>query len=81
MGLAKRSTKDTVSAKNDRLHQRAKTPYVSLLSLTLLAAASTYIMHLRRELAAARSRGDMYRDIAASLDRQSLIASTASEHS
>ena len=81
MGLAKPSTKETVWANNQRLHQRTKTPHVSLLSLTLLAAAGAYIMHLRRELAAARSRGDMYRDIAASLDRQSQTRSTAAEQS
>lgn len=34
-----------------------------------LACALAYIGWLRRELADARSRGDMYRDIAAALDR------------
>jgi hypothetical protein len=38
--------------------------------LGVLVAALAYIMYLQRELATARSRGDMYRDIAASLDRQ-----------
>lgn len=36
----------------------------------VLVAAIVYIVYLQRELTAARSRGDMYRDIAASLDRQ-----------
>lgn len=36
----------------------------------VLAAAIVYIVYLQREVIAARSRGDMYRDIAASLDRQ-----------
>ncbi len=40
------------------------------LGLGALALALGYIIYLRRELAAARSRGDMYRDIAASLDQQ-----------
>jgi hypothetical protein len=35
-----------------------------------LACAVLYIGWLRRELADARSRGDMYRDIAAALDLQ-----------
>jgi len=35
-----------------------------------LACAVVYIGWLRRELALARSRGDMYRDIAAALDAQ-----------
>ncbi|HEX6287977.1 MAG TPA: hypothetical protein VFZ66_02250 [Herpetosiphonaceae bacterium] len=35
-----------------------------------LLIALAYIVHLRRELGLARSRGDMYRDIAAQLDRQ-----------
>lgn len=38
--------------------------------LGVLAAALAYVVYLQRELSAARSRGDMYRDIAASLDRQ-----------
>lgn len=38
--------------------------------LGVLAAALLYVLYLQRELVAARSRGDMYRDIAASLDRQ-----------
>jgi hypothetical protein len=40
------------------------------LSAAALLIALAYIVHLRRELAQARSRGDMYRDIAAQLDRQ-----------
>jgi hypothetical protein len=35
-----------------------------------LLGALIYIVWLRRALDAARLRGDMYRDIAASLDRQ-----------
>lgn len=38
--------------------------------LGVLAVAIAYIVYLQREVTAARSRGDMYRDIAASLDRQ-----------
>ncbi|MDP9315282.1 MAG: hypothetical protein M3R24_31210 [Chloroflexota bacterium] len=41
--------------------------FVSIVAFT---AGLLYIIRLQRELAAARSRGDMYRDIAASLDRQ-----------
>lgn len=39
-----------------------------LLGLAL-GLALGYIVRLRRELVQARQRGDMYRDIAASLDR------------
>ncbi len=42
-----------------------------IVSIAVFTAGLLYIIRLRRELAAARSRGDMYRDIAASLDRQS----------
>ena len=42
-----------------------------IVGIAALTAALLYIIRLQRELAAARSRGDMYRDIAASLDRQS----------
>lgn len=35
-----------------------------------LLLALAYIVYLRRELAIAKQRGDMYRDIAAELDRQ-----------
>ena len=38
--------------------------------LGVLVAALAYVVYLQRELTTARSRGDMYRDIAASLDRQ-----------
>ncbi len=41
-----------------------------LVSLATFAAALLYIVRLRRELADARARGDMYRDIATSLDRE-----------
>lgn len=41
-----------------------------LLFSTALVLALVYIAWLRRELAVARDRGDMYRDIAASLDRE-----------
>lgn len=40
------------------------------LPLAALGVALAYIVWLRRELTAARDRGDMYRDIAASLDRR-----------
>lgn len=40
------------------------------LGLGAILLALGYIIHLRRELAAARRRGDMYRDIAANLDQQ-----------
>ncbi len=43
-----------------------------LVSTVAFAIALLYIIRLRRELAVARDRGDMYRDIAASLDRQQL---------
>ncbi len=42
---------------------------IYLLALGLLLAFG-YIVRLRRELLTARQRGDMYRDIAAALDRQ-----------
>jgi hypothetical protein len=41
-----------------------------LLSLSAFLLAAAYIVYLRRALAAAQSRGDMYRDIAASLDQR-----------
>ena len=40
------------------------------LPIAALLTALGYIIRLRRELNAARQRGDMYRDIAASLDQQ-----------
>lgn len=42
-----------------------------------LLLALTYIVHLRRELTSARQRGDMYRDIAAQLDRQRVASTSA----
>lgn len=41
----------------------------SLVAAVLLIALA-YILYLRRELVVARQRGNMYRDIAAQLDRQ-----------
>ena len=70
MVLGKRSGGDAALEEHRGLDRGAKRSYMSLVSLTLLTVAGAYIMHLRRELAAARSRGDMYRDFAASLDRQ-----------
>ncbi len=46
-----------------------------IVNIAAFSAGLLYIIRLRRELAAARSRGDMYRDIAASLDRQSATKS------
>ncbi len=43
---------------------------VHSLGAAALVIAVAYIIHVRRELARARQRGDMYRDIAARLDRQ-----------
>ena len=40
------------------------------LTAAVLLIGLAYVVHLRRELARARDRGDMYRDIAAQLDRQ-----------
>ena len=50
-----------------------------IITVTAFTAALLYIIRLRRELAAAHSRGDMYRDIAASLDRQSSTERVTSE--
>ena len=41
-----------------------------LAPVVALLLALAYIVRLQRELLVARQRGDMYRDIAASLDRQ-----------
>lgn len=49
---------------------RALTAAGSLIALA-------YVVHLRRELALARRRGDMYRDIAAQLDRQGTASLSA----
>lgn len=46
---------------------------VRSLTAGVLLIGLAYIVHLRRELARARDRGDMYRDIAAQLDRQRII--------
>jgi hypothetical protein len=43
---------------------------IRLVGIGAIAVAVFYIIRLRRDLAIARDRGDMYRDIAASLDRQ-----------
>ena len=43
---------------------------VPYLLVTGLLLACGYIMWLRRDLRIARQRGDMYRDIAAGLDRE-----------
>lgn len=42
-----------------------------------LLIALAYVVYLQRELAIARQRGDMYRDIAAQLDRQRAASSSA----
>lgn len=42
-----------------------------------LLIALAYIVHLRRELVIARNRGDMYRDIAAQLDRRQAASASA----
>ncbi len=54
--------------RNEQLVEH-RTLHLTLLSLALLLAFG-YIAWLRRELAVARDRGNMYRDIAASLDRE-----------
>jgi hypothetical protein len=46
------------------------------LAAAALLIALAYIVYLRRELLLARQRGDMYRDIAAQLDRQRSAPST-----
>jgi preprotein translocase subunit SecY len=46
---------------------------INIIVFAVAAVAIVYIIRLRRELAVARDRGDMYRDIAASLDRQQAI--------
>ena len=46
------------------------------LLIVVLLIALAYIARLRRELKLARQRGDMYRDIAAALDRQSAAQQT-----
>jgi hypothetical protein len=47
------------------------TPYMrTLFWVGLIAGLSAWVFALRRRLYAARMRGDMYRDIAARLDRR-----------
>jgi ATP-dependent Clp protease ATP-binding subunit ClpC len=53
--------------------RRSRVPYLLLTGLLL---ACGYIMWLRRKLVAARQRGDMYRDIAAALDRENTAQRT-----
>jgi hypothetical protein len=45
-----------------------------ILFVAALITALIYIVRLQRALATARQRGDMYRDIAASLDRSATPA-------
>lgn len=47
-----------------------------VLLAVALGLALAYIVRLRRELALAHDRGDMYRDIAATLDRHRTLLST-----
>ena len=42
----------------------------NLLTLGMLLGLAIWIVVLRRQLTAANSRGDMYRDISARLDRR-----------
>jgi hypothetical protein len=51
-----------------RMQQRS--PISPAILLIALGAALAYAAWLRRSLTEARQRGDMYRDIAAELDRQ-----------
>ncbi len=53
----------------DGAKQPERSTGIYLLAIGLLLACG-YIMRLRRELALAQQRGDMYRDIAAELDRR-----------
>jgi hypothetical protein len=43
---------------------------LNLLLMIAIAGAALYIMTLRRQLEAARMRGDMYREISTRLDRR-----------
>jgi hypothetical protein len=43
---------------------------LNLLLLAVLTGAALYIITLRRQLAAAQMRGNMYRDISARLDQR-----------
>ena len=54
-------------------HSRRK-----ILTVALMGGLAAWNIILRRQLAAARMRGDMYRDISARLDRQ-LTGQTAKD--
>lgn len=52
----------------------------SLLRIAVLAGIAFWIVNLQRSLRAAQLRGDMYRDIAARLDRRVAELSQGSVH-